>query len=77
MTPYRQHNACECQSAPIFIDSEILFTAPDGYLHICNIETAEELRKLSLGAPCYVTPILWNNTVICADFCGHIRAFPL
>lgn len=77
MTPYRQHDACECQSAPVFIDDNILFTAPDGYLHICKTETTEELRTLSLGAPCYVTPILWNNTVICADFCGHIRAFPL
>ena len=77
MAPYQRHNSCECQSAPLFIGDEILFTSPDGYLHFCNTETTEEKRAVSLGAPCYVAPVQFENTVICADFCGHVRAFAL
>ncbi len=77
MSPYQRHTALECESAPIFCGDNMLFTAPDGYLHICNTETTEEIRTISLGAPCYVSPVQYKNTVICADFCGHVRAFAL
>lgn len=77
MAPYVSHGNHECESAPVFDGENILFTSPDGYLHICNTETAEEVRKISLGAPCYVSPILFDKTVICADFNGHVRTYPL
>ena len=77
MAPYQRHTSHECESAPIFVGDNILFTSPDGYLHICNTETTEEVRAISLGAPCYVAPVRYKNTVICADFCGHIHAFAL
>lgn len=77
MSPYQRHTSHECESEPIFVGDSILFTSPDGYLHICNTETTEEVRAISLGAPCYVAPVQYKDTVICADFCGHIRAFTL
>lgn len=77
MSPYKTHGILECEGAPVFADGLILFASPDGCLHICDIVTAETLQVHSLGAPCYTAPVLYKNTVICADFAGHVRAFPV
>ena len=76
-SPYLYGKVGTVEAQPQIISDMLIFTAADGYIYIYDKNTAELKKKISMGAPSTVPPLLIGNTVITADFCGNISCFAL
>jgi len=74
-SPYVTTGECQVQGTPILEDGKLIYTAADGYLYICNAETAECICKYHIGAPSFVSTVRAGQYLITADLNGRITAY--
>lgn len=60
----------------VLVEGERLyFSASDGYFYCYEKDTGELLNKRHVGAPSFVAPIRFGNSIIVASFAGNVIAF--
>lgn len=74
-SPYLFGEMQTVEGSPIIDGDELIFTASDGNLWIYDKHTAQVKRKIHLGAPSMVSPLVTDEALIVADFAGHITKF--
>lgn len=73
--PYVETGSCQVHGRPIIEGKQLIFGAADGYLHIYDTETAEEIYSFHVGAPLFASPVRVGELLIAADFNGRITAY--
>lgn len=76
-SPYVGRSAHEVEGTPVIFGDTLIFSAADGYLYFYNTKTGEESCRIEIGAPSYVSPVILDDTVVVADFCGRATAYSL
>ena len=74
-SPYVETGSCQAHGIPLLENGRLIFTAADGYLHIYDTESAEEIHSFHIGAPSYTSPVRFGEYLITADFNGRITAY--
>lgn len=73
--PYVDTGSCQAHGMPLLENGKLIFSAADGYVHIYDAESAEELQKFHAGAPLFTSPVRVGDVLIAADFNGRITAY--
>ncbi len=76
-SPYLYGNVATLESSPVIIGDQLIFAAGDGYIYFYDKNTAALIKKISVGQPVTVSPIIREDKIIVADFCGKVCAFRL
>ncbi|MBQ9086774.1 MAG: PQQ-binding-like beta-propeller repeat protein [Clostridia bacterium] len=75
--PYVHGTMQTVEGAVQILGKHLIFTALDGYLYDYDKDTGKLLQKTAVGAPCLVSPLIVQDGIIVADFCGRVQKFPL
>jgi len=75
--PYVRGEAQTVESSPIVLEEYLIFTALDGALYIYKKDTAELVKKISIGAPVLVKPLIVEKQIYVVDFEGNLSMFDM
>ena len=76
-SPYAYGEIRTVEGSPVVLGNLIVFTGNDGYLRICRSADGVETKKIYLGSPSTVSPVVDGGAVYTADFFGRIAKFTL
>ena len=75
--PYMSMAEFGVEASPVLRENEVCFAALDGYVYIYERANGQLRKKLSMGAPCTVSPVVRKQEIITADFLGRVTKFNL
>lgn len=73
-SPYIYGNVQMVESSPIIAGDTLIFTASDWFIHFYD-KDASHHRRIIIGNPSIVKPIVYGENIIVADYCGNIMSF--
>ena len=75
--PYEAGEIQTVEGSPIVIGDTLIFAASDGAVYFYDKNTCWLKRKIDIGAPTTVRPIVTDKYVITADFYGRVTKYKL
>ena len=76
-SPYIYGNIQTVEGSPVIHNELIIFTSSDGYLYLYGKDDGQLRRRIYLGAPSTVSPLVGKGWAITADFSGRVTKFKL
>ncbi len=76
-SPYLYGEIGTVESGLALLGNHLIFASSDGYIYFYEKDTAKLIRKISVGEPITVSPIIAEDKIIASGFCGKVSAFSL